>query len=58
MAAELHQSLGVRPVLVEGSGGIFDIEVDGRLVFSKKQLDRFPEAGEALRLIQAAKPRP
>ena len=28
--------------LVEGSGGVFEIEVDGELRFSKKALGRFP----------------
>jgi selenoprotein W-related protein len=56
LAAEIQQALGLRPVLVEGSGGVFEIEVDGRPVFSKKRLDRFPDDGEALRLIRAAGP--
>jgi selT/selW/selH-like putative selenoprotein len=28
--------------LVKGSGGVFEITVDGRLAFSKKQTGRFP----------------
>lgn len=28
--------------LTRGSGGEFEITVDGRLVFSKRQLGRFP----------------
>jgi len=32
--------------LVKGSGGIFDVEVDGRLVFSKHETGRFPEHAE------------
>ena len=32
--------------LVKGVGGVFEITVDGRLVFSKKQLCRFPEDAE------------
>jgi selenoprotein W-related protein len=31
---------------VESSGGVFEISVDGKLVFSKKQLGRFPEEAE------------
>jgi selenoprotein W-related protein len=38
---------GVEEVeLVKGVGGVFEITVDGRLVFSKKQLGRFPEDAE------------
>jgi len=28
---------------VKGTGGVFEITVDGRVAFSKKQLGRFPE---------------
>lgn len=52
MAAELKQSLSVEPRLVEGKGGIFDVKVDGRLVYSKRQTHRFPEAGEVARLAR------
>jgi selenoprotein W-related protein len=37
--------------LIASSGGVYEITVDGRLVFSKKKTGRFPEAGEVLRLI-------
>ena len=32
--------------LVKGVAGVFEIIVDGKLVFSKKQLGRFPEDAE------------
>ena len=32
--------------LVASSGGVFEVEVDGGLVFSKKALDRFPSTEE------------
>jgi selenoprotein W-related protein len=32
--------------LVKGTSGVFEITVDGKLVFSKKQLGRFPEDAE------------
>lgn len=32
--------------LVKGTGGVFEIIVDGRVAFSKKQLGRFPEDAE------------
>jgi selT/selW/selH-like putative selenoprotein len=44
----------VEPSLVKGSGGVFDVEVDGRLVFSKHSRQRFPEPGEVVGLIRAA----
>jgi selenoprotein W-related protein len=36
----------VESELVASGGGVFEVEVDGRLIFSKKALDRFPEDGE------------
>ncbi len=32
--------------MIEGSGGIFDVKVDGKLVFSKHETGRFPNPGE------------
>jgi len=33
-------------VLKPGSGGVFEVTVDGRNVFSKEAVGRFPEPGE------------
>lgn len=38
--------------LVTGSGGVFDVEVDGALLFSKKQLGRHAHGGEVLELFR------
>ncbi len=37
--------------LVPGAGGIFDVEVDGRVIFSKHERSRFPEEDEILKLL-------
>jgi selenoprotein W-related protein len=37
--------------MVESSGGVFEVSVDGRKIFSKKALGRHAERGEILRLI-------
>jgi selenoprotein W-related protein len=37
--------------LVKGVAGVFEITIDGRLVFSKKQLGRFPEDAEVDALL-------
>ena len=37
--------------LVAGSGGVFEIEIDGDLKFSKKALGRFPTDEEIDRLV-------
>ncbi len=38
--------------LAESSGGVFEVTVGGRLVFSKKALGRHAEPGEILRLME------
>ena len=37
--------------LVKGVAGVFEITIDGKLVFSTKPLGRFPEAAEIDSLI-------
>jgi selenoprotein W-related protein len=37
--------------MVESSGGVFEVTVDGRKIFSKKALGRHALPGEILRLI-------
>ncbi len=37
--------------LVSSGGGVFEVMVNGNLIFSKKSLDRFPEKGEIVNLI-------
>ncbi len=38
--------------LIEASGGLFEVTVDGELIFSKQELGRHAEPGEVLRLIR------
>ena len=38
--------------LVTGSGGVFDVEIDGRMLFSKRAVGRHAEPGEVLRLFR------
>jgi len=52
LAAELRSGLGVEPRLIEGSGGIFDVRVNGKLVYSKDETGRFPRPGEVLERIK------
>ena len=39
-------------VLVPGVGGIYEIRVDGELIFSRKTAGRFPEAKELKQLVR------
>ena len=54
MAAELltqHKKSIQSFELVPEGGGVFELTVDGKLLFSKKQLARFPEPGEVQKLM-------
>ena len=49
LVAELTAQFGedqVQAELVKGGNGVFDVEVDGKQLFSKDGVDRFPEYQE------------
>ena len=46
MAATISREVGVDPELIKGKGGIFDVVVDGELIFSKHNVGRFPQDEE------------
>ncbi len=37
--------------VVPSRGGVFEVEVDGTLIFSKSELGRHAEPGEVMRLL-------
>jgi selT/selW/selH-like putative selenoprotein len=45
-----------RVELIKGSGGIFDVLCDDRLIYSKHRTRRFPDAGEVGTLIEEGTP--
>lgn len=53
MAAEIKKARGIDPKLIKGSGGQFEVVLDGKLIFSKKALGRFPETREILEKVPA-----
>jgi selT/selW/selH-like putative selenoprotein len=54
LAAELKNAWPDTEVrLIPSSGGVFEVKVDGELVFSKKALRRHAEPGEVVGLIRA-----
>ena len=55
MAADLKDRFQIEAKLIPSGGGVFEVEVEGHLVFSKKALDRFPEHEEVFREIQKLK---
>lgn len=42
---------GIEVELIAGSGGIFEVVADSRLIFSKRQQGRFPGEGEIVILL-------
>jgi selenoprotein W-related protein len=43
---------GVDVELVAGTNGVYEVTADNVLIFSKRQLGRFPDEGEIVRLLQ------
>ena len=54
MARVLEESERAVAVIevVPGSGGIFDVHLDGELVFTKSMLGRYPEPDEVMPLLR------
>jgi predicted Rdx family selenoprotein len=49
LAAAIKEATAVEAVLEVGADGIFDVEADGELIFSRAaQEGRFPEADEII----------
>lgn len=49
----MKDALNLDAELIRSSGGIFDVAVDGRVVYSKRQTGRFPRPGEVPAAITA-----
>ncbi|MBV8520356.1 MAG: Rdx family protein [Acidobacteria bacterium] len=52
LAAEIKKTLGYDSEIVRGSGGIFVVTVDNRVLFSKKEEGRFPRESEIIEKIR------
>ena len=52
MAATLEDGLGVKPELVEGDDGVFDVAVDGQVVFSKQEAGAFIATPDVVELVR------
>jgi len=52
LAAELTHAFKAEVNLIAGSGGVLDVVVDGKELFSKKKAGHFPSAHELILLIQ------
>jgi selenoprotein W-related protein len=52
LAAELEEKLQEDSTLIQSSGGVFEVQDRDFLIFSKKELGRFPEDGEILEIVR------
>ncbi len=43
---------GIDVQLISSGGGVFEVTLNDRLIFSKRSLDRFPDDGEIEKLIE------
>jgi len=48
LAARIKDATDVETELIKGEGGVFEVIVDGKLIFSKKEQKRFPDDDEVL----------
>ena len=52
LAADIDKEFLIQTELIKSGGGVFEVTVDDRLIFSKKALGRFPEHEEVLSEIR------
>ena len=45
------KSKGIKVDLIKGSNGVFDVDIDGKVVYSKRITGQFPNQGKLLMLI-------
>ena len=48
----MNKELGIHSELIRSSGGVFEIEYDGKVVFSKQKLGRFPDEDEVAGILK------
>ena len=49
---ELNNEFDADVELIASAGGVYEVVVDGKNIFSKKALNRFPGDGEIISLIK------
>ena len=51
VSAEIENAIGIKPEIVKSRGGVFDVKVDEKIIFSKSNVFRFPKPGEISELL-------
>jgi selenoprotein W-related protein len=54
LAADIKRELKIETQLIKGSGGAFEVVVNGKLIYSKKETGRFPEHAEILGVLRSS----
>jgi selenoprotein W-related protein len=52
LRSSLNSKFGILSEMRPSSGGVFEVTLNGSLIFSKKQLGRFPNDGEIVTFIE------
>ena len=52
MSAELKQTFEADVTIERGHSGIYDVLLNGKLIYCKDELGRFPEEGEIVEIIE------
>jgi selT/selW/selH-like putative selenoprotein len=53
--AAIKDEFDVEPELIQGSGGVFDVTANGKVIYSKHETGRFPEHHEVLTALHKQK---
>ena len=53
LAEKLKNSLKLETDLIKGSNGVFDVELSGKLIFSKSETGEFPDEDSLIQKIKS-----
>ena len=51
MRESIQSKFGVNDELIKGTGGVFEVTLNNSLIFSKKELGRFPNENEVENIL-------
>ena len=52
LRSSLNSKFGILAEMRPSSGGVFEVTLNGNLIFSKKQMGKFPKDGEVVTFIE------
>ena len=51
MRESIERQFGIKAELIKGMGGVFEVQFNNSMIFSKKELGRFPDDNEISDII-------